>query len=81
MDAPLADAGPYESPFEPAAVTVLPAPVISFQRAGNQLTITWTNGGSLQEAASVTGSWNPVASGGTFTVAMTQSMRFYRVVR
>ena len=81
MDAPLADAGPYESPFEPAAVTVLPAPVISFQRAGNQLTITWTNGGSLQEAPSVTGSWNPVASGGTFTVAMTQSMRFYRVVR
>ena len=80
MDPPT-DPGPSESALEPAA-SVSPRPVISFQRVGgNQLTITWTNGGNLQDAPSVTGPWNTVASGGTFPTTMTEPMRFYRVIR
>ena len=79
---PPADAGPYESSFEPGVVTP-PAerPVISFQRAGDQLTVTWINGGSLEEAPTVAGPWNSVATGGTFQTAMGQPARFYRVAR
>ena len=70
--------GPSESLIETGAA---PAPVISFQRTGNQLTMTWTNGGELQEAPSVTGAWNRVAVGGSHTVTTSETMRFYRVVR
>ena len=78
MDPP-SGGGPSESSIEAAAVTE--APVISFQKSGSQLNITWTNGGELQEAISVLGSWNPVATGGSYTTTMDQTMRFYRVVR
>jgi hypothetical protein len=76
---PPSGGGPSESLVETGAT--IGEPVISFERAGNQLTITWTNGGNLQEAIAVTGPWNQVATGGSHTTTMTETMRFYRVVR
>lgn len=79
---PPADAGPAESRFQPGVIAPpAEAPVISFQQSGNRLTITWINGGNLQEATGVTGPWNSVGTGGSFSTDMTQSMRFYRVLR
>jgi hypothetical protein len=79
MDAPLGG-GPASESLVEAGVT-LGQPVISFQKVGNQLNITWTNGGNLEEAPSVLGSWNVVATSGSYTTTMTETMRFYRVVR
>jgi hypothetical protein len=78
---PLSDPGPSESNFEPSAAPVGGQPVISIQKNNNQLTLTWTNGGSLHAASSITGPWAPVASNGTYTTAMTQPQQFYRVIR
>ncbi|MDB6040315.1 MAG: putative vgr-related protein [Verrucomicrobiales bacterium] len=78
---PPTDPGPSESGFEPAGSQGGSLPVLSVQISGNQLTVTWTNGGSLQEAASVAGSWSPVATGGTYSTPMNQAARFYRVAR
>jgi hypothetical protein len=80
MDPPT-DPGPSESNFEAAAVQAPAQPVLSIQQNAKQLTITWTNGGNLQEAPTVSGQWNNVASGGTHSVTMDQPMRFYRVAR
>jgi hypothetical protein len=78
MDPP-AGGGPNESPSE-ATVSTDP-PMISFQAVGNQLNITWTNGGDLQAADTVLGQWNVVGSGGSYSTTMTGAMRFFRVVR
>jgi hypothetical protein len=79
MDPP-SGGGPASESVVETPVT-LGEPVISFSKVGNQLNITWTNGGNLQEAPAVTGAWSQVATGGTYTTTMTEAMRFYRVVR
>lgn len=49
---------------------------------GAALTISWTGGGKLQEAADVTGPWVDVASNpqGTIAVQTTAARKFYRLV-
>lgn len=60
----------------------LPAPQLSLSRAGNQLTITWTNGGMLEAAPTVLGPWNPTGdSDGSFTTSTSETMQFFRVKR
>jgi hypothetical protein len=48
---------------------------------GTQLTITWTGGGTLQEASEVSGAYSNVAGNpqGTFTTQATAARKFYRV--
>jgi hypothetical protein len=60
-----------------------PAPQISISRNGNQLTITWTNGGTLEASDRVdTGYTSTGDSDGSFTVDMSAAPRkFYRVKR
>lgn len=50
--------------------------------SGNTLTISWTGGGKLQEAAEVTGPWTDVAGSpaGSYAVQTTGAHKFYRVV-
>jgi hypothetical protein len=48
------------------------APVLSFTRAGNQLTLSWTGNGILQETASLSSpSWTDVPSGASSPVTVT----------
>jgi len=51
-------------------------------RNGNQLTLTWTGDGKLQENSEVTGSWTDVPGNpsGTYTTTTTGPRKFYRVV-
>ncbi len=50
--------------------------------ASGQLTLTWTNGGTLQQAPAITGEWAdvPGATSGTYSVPATEPRRFYRVI-
>lgn len=58
-------------------------PVISISRTGNQLTLTWTNGGTLQQAPTVLGAWTTASTTGTFTTTIpaTAGLSFYRVIK
>jgi hypothetical protein len=61
----------------------VPKPVFSQPvLSGNTLTISWTGGGRLQEATSVTGPWTDVAGNpqAPFTVQVTEPCKFFRVV-
>lgn len=61
-------------------VSTDPSPEISTSLSGTQLTITWTGGGTLQAADSVTGPWADVDSDGSFTADTTAApVRFFRV--
>jgi len=57
------------------------APVITVTRSGNSITITWINGGNLEEAAAVTGPWNQVSTTGSFSKNTGTGNAFYRVKR
>jgi hypothetical protein len=58
---------------------ILPAHLSVSQTSGN-ITITWTNGGTLYSAASVTGPWTKTGnSTGTFTTGTSAAMQFYKV--
>jgi hypothetical protein len=56
-------------------------PVITMTKNGNQLTISWTNNGTLQSATSLTGPWTDggTTSPQTVTIVATELARFYRV--
>jgi hypothetical protein len=59
-------------------------PELSTERIGTQLTITWTNGGTLETAESVTGPWTSTGdSDGSFFVDLSTAgdQKFYRVNR
>ncbi|MDB6038804.1 MAG: hypothetical protein JWM99_2645 [Verrucomicrobiales bacterium] len=61
----------------------LPAEIrLSISRVDNQLTVSWTGGGTLQESGTVDGPWTdrPAASG-SFTTPTSASSAFYRVHR
>ncbi|HEY6230312.1 MAG TPA: PA domain-containing protein [Pyrinomonadaceae bacterium] len=48
--------------------------------SGQNITITWTNGGTLYSAASVAGPWTSTGNtSGTFTTAMSGAMQFFKV--
>jgi len=54
--------------------------VLSVSQSGNNITITWTNGGTLYSAPAVTGPWTTTGnSTGTFTGATGASMQFFKV--
>jgi hypothetical protein len=55
-------------------------PKISWAITGTQLTLTWTNGGTLQETAALSTTWADVSTSGSFTVNTTSGpYKFYRV--
>ena len=58
-------------------------PSITTARAGNQITITWTGGGTLQSSATIgtTAQWTDAGTGGTATVTASDAHRFFRVRR
>ena len=63
--------------------SVAPQPVISISKSGNQLTITWTNGGTLQQGPTVTGAWSDASTTGSFnyTIPAGAGAAFFRVIR
>ncbi|MEO6036264.1 MAG: immunoglobulin domain-containing protein [Verrucomicrobiota bacterium] len=63
------------------AMSLAPAPVINFSRAGNILTLTWTGSARLLSAPDVTGPFNEVARASSpYSVDMTSNdMTFYRL--
>jgi hypothetical protein len=58
-------------------------PRLSTSRNGNQITITWTGGGTLQSSATLgaTAQWTDAGTGGTATVTASDAHRFFRVRR
>jgi hypothetical protein len=60
-----------------AAVPKFNPPVL----AGNNVTISWTGGGTLQEAPEASGQYTNVAGNpqGTYTTSATGARKFYRV--
>lgn len=62
-------------------------PELNISRSAGTITITWTGGGRLQEAISLTGSsedWSdvtPAPTGSSYTTTDTTGNRFFRVVR
>lgn len=56
-------------------------PVITVARNGNQLTLTWTGTGTLQASAALgaTAQWTDAGTGGTATVTMSDTKRFFRI--
>jgi hypothetical protein len=61
----------------------LPQPKLSVVlAAGGQVNITWTNGGTLYAAPSVTGPWTTTGNtSGSFSASASGSMQFYQVKR
>lgn len=61
-----------------ATPPVFAAPTLS----NGNLTVTWTGGGTLQEASSVSGPWADVPGNpsGTYTAPATAALKFYRAV-
>lgn len=65
--------------------TVVPVPaakaVLTVERQGTSLKISWTGAGTLESADAVTGGWTAVAGAATSpqTVPMTAESKFYRV--
>jgi hypothetical protein len=59
----------------------VPASVLSISLSGGNVTINWTNGGTLQQATSVTGPYADIAGAttGSQTVPATQQAQFFRV--
>jgi hypothetical protein len=82
---------PVNDPNNPKAIKAFYAlqegtvgATLAFTVTGNQITITWTGGGELQSAPSVTGPWSGSGdSDGSFTdtIPATEGMKFYRVAR
>jgi hypothetical protein len=63
--------------------TEVPRPVFATPTvAGGQLVLTWTHGGTLQQASAVIGPWSDVAGNpsGTHSVSPTEPRQFYRVI-
>jgi len=53
---------------------------LSVSSAGGNITITWTNGGTIYSAPAVTGPWTTTGnSTGTYTTATGGTMQFYKV--
>jgi len=72
---PLEQPGPAEFPREGL-------PVITSTLAGPTLTVSWTGGGTLQEADEVSGPWSPVIGAtNPHPVTPSQLKKFYRVAR
>jgi len=65
--------GSVEPPAKPA--------VLSVSRSGANLTISWTEGGTLQSADSVTGTWVDVNGASPQTVPTSSSAKFFRVLK
>jgi hypothetical protein len=65
------------------AGSVSTGPTVNISRnADNTITISWTGGGTLQSASSVTGPWNPVAGATSpATLSTTGTMQFFRVAQ
>jgi hypothetical protein len=68
--------------FGPAENTT-PRPVLTYNRTGNGLQLSWTGGGVLEASTIVTGPYLPVPGGGAtpVVVATDQPTRFFRVSR
>lgn len=66
-------------PAEPSAS----APVLTYLRTEAGLKLSWTGGGALQSANTVSGTYSPVNGGGTspVTVPLDQAGRFFRVAK
>jgi hypothetical protein len=58
-----------------------PQPAITFTYTSSQLTLTWTGGGTLLSAATVTGQYNPVAGNppSPATVPITGKSQFFKI--
>jgi hypothetical protein len=77
------------NPVQPNGTPFVPGgggdqPVVTVARAGNTLTITWTNGGTLYSAPTVNGPWATTNdSDGSFTTTTPTAagMQFFRVQR
>ncbi|MCX6926902.1 MAG: hypothetical protein NT154_27400, partial [Verrucomicrobia bacterium] len=62
--------------------TFVPLPVLSVQRTGNGLNISWTGSGVLQTATNVSGPWSDILNApNPYPVQTTGSRAFYRVVQ
>jgi hypothetical protein len=60
------------------------APEVAISRAGNDITITWINGGTLQSSPAVAGvgaNWQNLESDGSYTTTAAGAAMFFRVVR
>ncbi|MCZ7636331.1 MAG: LamG domain-containing protein [Verrucomicrobia bacterium] len=59
----------------------VPVPVLNVSYSAGNVTITWTNGGTLQQATSVTGPYTDIAgaTSGTHTEAASAAQRYFRV--
>jgi hypothetical protein len=58
-------------------------PHLTTTRSGNQITITWTGGGTLESSATLdaTAQWTTAGTGGAATVTASDAKRFFRVRR
>jgi hypothetical protein len=67
--------------FQARTTTGGPQPaVLSTSVSGQNITITWTNGGTLYSAGAVTGPWATTGnSTGTFTTTTSSTMQFFKV--
>jgi hypothetical protein len=67
--------------FVPASA-VGPAPKLTVTMSGGNVTITWTNGGTLQSSTDLT-TWSAVAgvTGSSYTAAASDAYRFFRVTQ
>jgi hypothetical protein len=62
--------------------SALPKPQISVSHTSTQITITWTNGGTLEKAPTVTGNWTSTGdSDGSYTESLATGSSFFRVRR
>ena len=66
------------SAISPFVVPVPPA-VLSIQKSGANVNVSWTSTGTLQNATAVTGPWNDIATVSPQLVPMTNSIQFFRV--
>ncbi len=56
-------------------------PTLSIARSGTSLTISWTEGGTLQSASSIKGPWADVSSTSPQVITTSGAAKFYRVSR
>jgi hypothetical protein len=55
-------------------------PVLSYSINGNQITFTWTGTFNLQEASTVTGSWETISGASGHQVQTTGATKFFRLI-
>ncbi|MDA1272910.1 MAG: hypothetical protein O2960_02495 [Verrucomicrobia bacterium] len=73
---------PKDDPTTPVGGAAAGSRFTQTALSGSTLTISWTGGGKLQEAANITGPWTDAAGNpsGSTTVQTTGTHKFYRIV-